>query len=120
MLQFGDGIFSESALTWQRDISAGQVKQITYTFQYLGTPGTPIAFPSATMVFTEPLSNTSITIDTYPITLASLLPVVAEGHSPGRIVPGIAVSIPITVSNLLTDDIAIGSVTLEITDTFAF
>ena len=117
LLQFGDGILGESALTWQRDISAGQVEQITYTFQYLGAPGTPITFPSATMVLTEPLSNTFITIDAYPITFASSLPVVAEGHSPGRIVPGIMGSIPITVSNLLTDDIAIGSVALQITDT---
>ena len=117
LLQFGDGTFDGSTITWQRELSVGQVEQITYTFRYLGVPGTPVTVPPAMMAFTETLSNTFVSVDSYPVTFISSLPVVAEGHSPGRIMPGIVVTVPITVTNLLTDNTASGSVTLQITDT---
>ncbi len=115
LLESGDAVVNDFTLIWQKVISAETVASITYTFRYLATPGTLLNLPAARMGFAEPVSGQYLTTQSNTSIFEALWPVLVEGYAPWAVADTEA-TIPVTVTNLLTDNVS-GSLTVTISDT---
>ncbi|MEM3434276.1 MAG: invasin domain 3-containing protein, partial [Candidatus Methanomethyliaceae archaeon] len=110
-----DGIVGDSHIIWQKMIMARDIVSLTFSFRYSGLPGSSLNLPPATMAFVEPNSGLVLTTQSNAPVFIGLWPVTVEGYAPLGAYGGQS-SMPITVTNLLTESVS-GSLTVVISDT---
>ncbi len=110
-----DGTVNGSAITWQHAVAASDIVSMTFTFQYPATPGVPLSLPAAEMSFIEPVSGQLLATQSNIPSFRGLWPVTVHGYVPLTTF-GIRATMPITISNLLSQTVG-GSITVVISNT---
>ncbi|MDO8472329.1 MAG: NBR1-Ig-like domain-containing protein, partial [Dehalococcoidia bacterium] len=105
-----------SSLVWNFTLPLSATVPVTYTFAINNNPGTAVTMPSPIMYLSDSLGNGFETSGD-SLLLMSPLPVLTEAYPPLQVLAGYSATFPITLTNVLTDRAAVGSVTVKITDT---
>jgi len=112
----GGGALVGNSLRWQMTLNAETTVEISHTVRYLGDAGQLVHYPQPQLEMTDLGATASVTFTGEVEPFVSQPPLSAAGVPPVEVLRGQIVTIPITVTNRLTDEAASGTVRLSLID----
>ncbi len=112
----GGGVLVGNSLRWQMTLNAETTVEITHTVRYLGDAGQLVHYHEPQLEMTDLGATAFVTFTGEVEPFVSQPPLSAMGVPPVEVLRGQVVTIPITVTNRLTDEAASGTVRLSLID----
>jgi hypothetical protein len=116
VLDDNNGTAKLNTLRWQQIISPQTTVVITHLIRYQGEAGRAVQYPDPELEMASLTSTDSVTFTGKGETFTSQPPLDATGDPPLAIYRGESVTIPLTVTNRMSDSVASGTVTLRVVD----
>lgn len=105
-----------SSLVWNLALPLSATVPVTYTFEFNDNPGAAVTMPSPIAYLSDSRGNGFETSGD-ALLLTSPLPLLTEAYPSLQVPVGYTATFPITLTNLLAGQAAVGSVTVKVTDT---
>jgi len=116
LLDPGGAIQVDNVLTWTTSVEASALKVVTCTLSFPAAPGTPNTLTPATLSLISPLDGQPLTSDSNPVDFQAVWPLTLDHVTPGYVLPGASSSAVVSITNWLSSNSVMGTLTISITD----
>jgi hypothetical protein len=114
-LDISGGKVTPEGIMWTAVISPLTTMHLTHTFAYDGQAGNALAMPAARLQISDPAHTRVATLTSNVMSFEPLAPLTGVGQLPSRIIDQPSLTMPITLTNRSTRDVA-GVLDVEVFD----